>query len=1442
MRDNLLNHMLDKLNYSDDEKKLFESDQIIDKPSYDVKNNVLSLHVHLTKAWPFSEYDVLLSKLKRYLHCKVALLLEIDDCSNLTASDLHNYIGLLIKKAPELSLFVQYYPIKKEDQFVYEVENDDVIEKMQKLLPQLEGKLEELGIKVGFKIDKYIHEEKVITFSEKKVVPKETSKPIKPANNRRLATKDYPFFRIKDLDEGMNQVKIHGKIFAIDERITKTNKLIQTLHITDGEEAIIMIRFENKQMTPDVMRMVKENDYVEAFGNVEYDSYRREKVFKPRVIDVVEEKRKQDLSVDKRVEFHVHTKLSEMDGVSTIQDYINQAVAWGHKAITLLDHNVAQAYPAAQKLMKKINVDRDEKDYFKVIYGVELNMLDPTLKLITNPDDRLIKKARYCVFDLEATGLSAKYDEIIEFGGVILEEGLVVERLQMFIKPKKPISAHISELTHITNEDVKDADSIEEALPKILKFIENSVLVAHNAEYDMGMLNAALINCGYEPYQGCYIDTLDLAKFLLTDRRFYSLGNIARSYKVAYDSDVAHRADYDAEVLSEVFTHLQKELEKKEMLKLSDIPCYTKAPNRSAIREKHISVIAKNDAGIKDIFELISIAHTDGLCEKVKGVYIPKIDRETIETYRQKGNILLGSCCQNGEVFDVAKIKRDDVLAKTIEFYDYIEVQPPENYINLVNSKNINDQERLLDIIKTIIELGKKANKIVIASGDAHYVEEEKHIIRDIYINAKAIGGMRHPLYQRSLADRKKYPSPKQHFRTTDEMLECFAFLGEDLAREIVIDNTNLLNDQIDFVYPIKDTLYPPEIDGAREKLTNLCYDKAKSMYGDPLPELVANRLQKELDSIIGNGYEVVYYISHLLVKQSNDDGYLVGSRGSVGSSFAATMASITEVNPLEPHYYCPNCQYSEFDQPIEYQSGFDLPPKKCPKCGADLIGDGQNIPFETFLGFEGDKIPDIDLNFSGEYQGKAHKYLQDVFGAENAFRAGTIGTVADKTAFGYVKGYEEEMDCIGEISNPMKMYLASQAAGVRRTTSQHPGGIVVFPSHKDASDVTPVQYPANDPNEDMRTTHLDYHEIEQNVLKFDILGHVDPTAMKMLEEISGIDVRTIPMNDPETMKLFSSCDPLKINSERNQEKTGAAGLPEFGTAFVRGILEDTCPTTFDELLKISGLSHGTDVWLNNAKDLIDEGIVNLKQVIGCRDDIMVYLLQKGLKPKLAFTIMESVRKGRGLKDEWIDEMKANGVDDWYIESCKKIKYMFPKAHAVAYVMMAVRIAWFKVHKPLHYYCQFFSIRCDSYDVEAMINGEESIRNRMSEIQRRLNNPETKNSVTKKEKDIYNCLELALEMVLRGYHFSKIDINKSEATRFSIDPDHPDTNIIPSFTSVDGLGENVAISIVKAREDGPFISKQDLLKRTGLNETLLKKLDDMGALGDMQAENQLSLF
>lgn len=1423
----------------------FENGTFTMKPEYRRNSNLLLLEIKLAAILPYAVWDVFCTRLTTITKCRVELRITCEDVKT-TILNVSDYIGHFVSLKPSLKLFADFLPrLEDEKYLVYQIGDEELRDKAI----QNKHLLQEFLGKCGFSLDIHIEDMK-ITQNVQTVKVKEEPKPIKVFEEKKSMNfkpkgkkglDQYVPFAIHDISEECHGIRIHGKIFESETRTLRTGKDIQTLWIADEDDAIVMKRFERGAITKEVLNEIRVGDSVVAYGKVEFDSYTRDLVFMPDVIEKVAEIKRVDEAEEKRVELHVHTKLSEMDGVCNIEEYIDTANAWGMDAIACTDHLVVQAFPKAQHKVAAINKNREKP--FKMIYGLEMNMVDPKLQIVRNIKDIELEKGTYCVFDLETTGLSSRFDHIIEFGGQIVKDRACIKSLQLFIKPPIALSAFTTELTGISEEHMKNARPFSECVDDILDFIGDSILVAHNATFDYNFLNDELARIGREPLMNPVIDTLDLARSMQADRKGYRLGQIARSYGIRYDEDVAHRADYDAEVLAQTYMNMLNDL--KEIKNLEELQAMQNESSFRKVRTKHVTILVKNMAGLKELFELVTLSHTQYLSYSGKNtnniVAEPRILRDEIEKRRRNGNLLIGSSCLNGEVFDMAQTRNEETLLEVMRFYDYIELQPLENYRHLIERDSIGSMDRLKEIIQSIINAANKLGKMVVASGDCHYVHPNQKMIRDIYISSQAIGGVRHPLYIYNQEKRRKFKAPNQHLLTTQEMLKEFSWLGEQKAYEYVVKNTNAIADMIGLVLPVKDRLYPPDIEGSDQKLIDICYENAHKKYGPNLPEIVEERLKRELDSIIGHGFYVVYYISHLLVKKSLNDGYLVGSRGSVGSSFVATMAEITEVNPLAPHYVCPKCHYVKFFTDGSVADGFDLPDIQCPNCGETIRGDGHDIPFETFLGFEGDKVPDIDLNFSGDYQPTAHAYTKEVFGDDHVYRAGTIGTVATQTAFGYVKGYEEEMGIEGSMRNAQVLNLAKGCEGVKRTTGQHPGGIIVIPLDMDVHDFTPVQYPANNPYAEWKTTHFEFHDIHDNVLKFDILGHVDPTAMKMLERISGIDPVSIPMNDPETMSIFSKIDALKIDTSKSTEKTGAAGLPEFGTPFVRGILELTRPTTFDELLKISGLSHGTDVWLGNAKDLIDQQICTLKSVIGCRDDIMVYLLHKGLRPKLAFTIMESVRKGKGLKDEWIPEMKEHGVEDWYIDSCLKIKYMFPKAHATAYVMMAIRIAWFKVHRPQYYYCMFFSIRCDAYDIETMIKGEQAIRRKMNDIEERLHNNETKKDVSKKDKDIYNTLELALEMVLRGFYFGNIDLNRSASNEFIVDPDNENC-LIPPFTSIDGLGENVADTVIEARKDGPFLSKEDLQRRSALSGTLVKKLESMGVLDGLQDENQMSLF
>ncbi|MBO0419675.1 DNA polymerase III catalytic subunit PolC type [Vagococcus fluvialis] len=1207
------------------------------------------------------------------------------------------------------------------------------------------------------------------------------------------------------ITEEERRVTIEGYVFSKEVRDLRSGRKILIIKMTDYTSSFSVKKFSNNDKDVAVFEAIKEGSWLKVRGSIQEDTFMRDLVMNCQdLIEVKHAERKDTAPEDqKRVELHAHTNMSTMDAVSSATALVTQAAKWGMPAIAITDHAGAQAFPDAYHAGQKNGV--------KVLFGLEANVVDDGVPIAYQPKHVLLTDATYIVFDVETTGLSAVYDTIIELAAVRMHKGNVIDTFEQFIDPGHPLSQTTINLTGITDEMVRGSKSEKEVLTMFREFCGEDILVAHNASFDMGFLNTSYEKYDMPEAPNPVIDTLELSRLLHPEMKSHRLNTLSKKYNINLEQH--HRAVYDSEAtghLCWIFVKKAKEdfgVEYHDEFNqhIGEGDAYKRA------RPFHVTILAKTQDGLKNLFKLISMSNVNYYYR------VPRIPRSKLNELRE--GLLIGSACSSGEIFEAMMQKGVDEAKKRAKFYDYIEIMPKPVYAPLISAELVKNNEDMEDIIQNLVQIGEDLNKPVVATGNVHYINEEESIYRKILINS--MGGA-NPL--------NRHPLPDVKFRTTNEMLEEFAFLGKEVAQKVVVDNTHLIAEMCEEVVPVKKDLYTPKIEGSEDEITNLSYSEAHRLYGEELPEIVVKRIEKELKSINGNGFSVIYLISQKLVHKSLQDGYLVGSRGSVGSSFVATMTGITEVNPLPPHYRCPECKYSEFFEDGSYGSGFDLPEKECPTCGARLFKDGHDIPFETFLGFHGDKVPDIDLNFSGVYQSTAHNYTKVLFGEDYVYKAGTIGTVADKTAYGFVKGYERDNNYnfrAAEIDR-----LAKGSTGVKRTTGQHPGGIIVIPDYMDVYDFTPIQYPADDQTAEWRTTHFDFHSIHDNVLKLDILGHDDPTVIRMLQDLSGIDPKTIPTDDPEVMKIFAGPQVLGVEPDQIFSKTGTLGIPEFGTKFVRGMLEQTHPTTFSELLQISGLSHGTDVWLGNADELIKRGEATLAKVIGCRDDIMVYLMHAGLEDGIAFKIMESVRKGKGIPDDWQKEMRDNNVPEWYIDSCLKIKYMFPKAHAAAYVLMALRVAYFKVHFPIIYYAAYFSVRADDFDIAAMSQGKEATKAAMKEIMDKGMDASTK------EKNLLTVLELANEMLERGFKFGMIDLYKSDAENFIIDGD----TLIAPFRSVPSLGANVAKQIVIARNESKFLSKEDLANRGKVSKTIIEYMTENGVLKDLPDENQLSLF
>ncbi len=1243
---------------------------------------------------------------------------------------------------------------------------------------------------------------------------------------------------IKNVISETANITIEGYVFdEIDVRKTKTNWQIITIKVSDYTDSIyIKVFVDKEELVKKLQKNIKKGNWYLFKGSVKYDSYSKELVFNPKSINISDKKGvfKEDLAPLKRIELHAHTMMSQMDGVVNVEALIDRAIQYGHKAIAITDHNGCQSFPEAYRKITKYNKGKEEK--FKVIYGAELTLIDDSIDIIKRPNNTELIENTYVVFDFETTGFNAgNGDTVIEIGAVKLFKGKIIDKFSELINPGRKLPKKITEITGITDAMLDGKDDEKTVMQRFIEWFKDLPMIAHNAKFDVSFLEMAYKKYKFGEFKNTLIDTLELSRALDKEFSRHSLSALVKRYNIPFDENSHHRGDYDAEATALVFNEMMKKLLDRHLKTLDSMD---KIIEKDEIHKfgvsYHVNLLAKNKVGLKNLFNLISLANTKYLYKT------PRILRSEINRLRE--GLLVGSGCADGEVFKEARSKSEEEIVEILNFYDYVEVQPIDCYDHLVQMTDFENKAELINHVNKIIKVCEEAKTIVVATGDVHHIDPEDKIYRKIIVNQKVPGGGRHPLARDNIKE-----IPSLHFRTTEEMLDDFAFLGEIKAQELVIDNPNKLAEEIDFIEVIRDTNgkpFAPIIENSAEITREYTMKKARELYGENLPLIVEERLDKELKGIIGAKYDVIYLIAQKLVKKSNDDGYLVGSRGSVGSSFVATMMGITEVNPLPPHYICGKCQHSEFEDDKgtllseSYLSGYDLPNKKCPKCGENMGKEGNDLPFATFLGFNADKVPDIDLNFSDLNQAATHDYTKELFGEDKVYRAGTIGTVADKTAFGFVKGYCEDKGIMmrgAEIER-----LAIGCTGIKRTTGQHPGGIVVIPNYMDVLDFTPFQFPADDSSKQWRTTHFEYHSLEDNLLKLDILGHTDPTQLRMLQDITGIDVTKIPFDDKKTMDIFLSPKSLGVTKEQIMCETGTLGVPEFGTPFTIGMLVDTKPKSFAALTKISGLSHGIDVWLGNAQELIKNKIVPFSKVIGCRDDIMIYLMGKGLEPLKAFKIMEFVRKGKASKEpeQWAEFkkiMQEAKIEDWYIDSCEKIQYMFPKAHAVAYVMSAFRIAYFKVHYPIVYYATYFSTRFFDFDMDVMMNGYSAIRNKIIEIQNKGY------EATNKETAVLETLKLSLEMCARGFEFGNIDLYKSHSKNFIIDPSN-EKILIPPFRTIEGLGETVAEKIVEEREKQPFLSIEDLAKRAKISTTVIDKLRTMKVLDAMDESSQMSLF
>ena len=1537
--DDKIKILLDKINIDETSYQYF-NDAKITKIKVNSKTNSWNIFIDKDELLPVEILEELESKkmLLDELASKIEIIFNI---KNPNIDTYLSYYKYLLKTLKDDLKVLEIYEdaMKIEDDFLVLVATNEV--EKERLLGVLDKVMNFYKKQsYNFNIDVIMrHEENILEEIQKDLnnveMPKyeqppkkeETPQPEKKQFRREAkdpnsvigrGIKEEPI-KIKTLIGEDNNVVVEAKVFGTDYfESSKTDFKIITLKITDFSDSIyckVFVRDDEEYKR--LCKELKSGNWYKIRGYTKNDQFAKELVLNARDIIKIEktEDTIKDIAEEKRVELHCHTKMSQMDGVIDETDVVKQAMKFGMKAVAITDHNGVQGFPHVFSMVTDYNKHLKEgEEPFKAIYGCELLMIDDNVDIVTRPNDKVMLDQTYVVFDFETTGFNAGgSDSIIEIGAVKIKDGMIIEKYDELINPGKPLPQKIIDVTNITDAMLEGKDNEENAVRRFIEWFGDCPMVAHNAKFDVSFLEMAYRKYNFGTFTNPVIDTLELSRTLDNTYARHSLSALVKRYEVPWDENAHHRGDYDAEGTALVFYKMLKKLSNRNIDIMTDLDkLVSKEEIHKYGRAHHINLLVKNKTGLKNLFKLVSLANTTYLYKT------PRILRSVVNKHRE--GLLVGSGCYESEVFTQAKSKSDDELSNIIRFYDYVEVQPMECYDHMIQTGDFATKVELAANIEKVVRVTEEAGKIIVATGDVHHLKREDKIYREIIVNQKVPGGGRHPLARNGIKE-----IPSNHFRTTNEMLDDFKFLGEDKAYEIVVKNTNKIADMCDIVEVIIDTggiPFSPRVKSDDGKsyldcpvvVTDLVYTKAKDWYGESLPYMIEERIatelygdivfkiikerhediednkeeyekiihkelhdeilkgsinikeivtdyvkrtseeelddkalekkvKKTLGGVIGGGFDPIYLIAQRLVKHSNDEGFLVGSRGSVGSSFVATMMGITEVNPLAAHYRCEKCKLSIFDDDegnalgATFSSGFDLPDKECPNCHIPMLKDGQDMPFATFLGFNADKVPDIDLNFSDLNQASAHAYTKVLFGEDNVYRAGTIGTVAEKTAFGFVKGYCEDKG-LGDMRTAEVERLAMGCTGVKRTTGQHPGGIVVVPDYMEVFDFTPFQFPAEDPTAEWRTTHFDYHSIDQCLLKLDILGHSDPTQLRLIQLQSGTDILKVPLDDKATMSIFTSTEALGVTKEQIMCNTGTLGIPEFGTPFTIKLVEDTKPTTFAELIKISGLSHGTDVWLGNAQELIANNIVPFKDTIGCRDDIMVYLMYNGVKPIKAFKIMEFVRKGKASKDpetwkEHVKTMQEANIPDWFIGSCQKIKYMFPKAHAAAYVISAFRIAWYKVHMPVYFYSSWYTSKATDVDVENMIKGYQSIKARIEDIQSKGY------EATNKENGQAESLKVALEATARGIKFLNVDLYNSEATVWVAKGDN---EIYPPFNAIEGLGDTVAKNIVAEREKGKFISIEDVQKRAKVSQTLIEKMKDMKILEGLPESNQLSLF